>query len=512
MSDHDDVLALLAARDPLAGADLSATARDARAQADLRAILAGTPARPPARRAARWARPALGAAGFAAAGGLVGVLLLAGPDGGDREAARAIPPGGWGLEATVAVRPDPGGLTPERATARAAEIVRARAAARGMEGVVAEPAGGGTLRVVVPWAIQAWEVEVLAAPADAAVYDLRRSRVADSRDPARALAALRAPAGGAGGAWYGFSAGRRPVPVTGPWTRPGGGDRSVNWVRARAGLRAVLVPRSVLGLPTRANVAYPPSWVVLRDPPLVGPDDVRDVRPTGRADLRLSVDGGPPAGAGPLLMTASGGGLPLGTPAVPAGATAVRARSSDLVNGRVAVRWLAGGGLAAALSVESTGVLGTPPPRRGDRVRPPAAVRRVLGGPGTSAFPRVGATRPATTLRVVHDGGFAVWEALTVRGQTVVAAGPSATGGYGITTNCTLGATARTLAVCMRGDGRVWGRVAPAVAAVRVRAGDGTASEATVRNGWFLARVAREDGARIVAVDTAGRRIATIRP
>jgi hypothetical protein len=118
---------------------------------------------------------------------------------------------------------------------------------------------------------------------------------------------------------------------------------------------------------------------------------------------------------------------------------------------------------------------------------------------------------PATTLRVIRDGPVAVWEARTANGWTVVAAGPQRGGGYAITTNCVLGPSARVIRLCMRGADEAWGRVAPGVARVVVRRAGVRPREATVRNGWFLARVAGPGGATLQAVDASGRVLRAVR-
>lgn len=501
---RDDVMERLARRNPVDEANLAGAGADPAARATRERILAepvGSRAlvrRPTTRRVA-------GLAGTAALGALGAALFTHLPGGGSSsERSAALPPGAWGIASTVRVTPFPGGMGLDEATARAAHIITARAAAMGWKDVSADVAGPGEVRVVVPWAELPWTAGALTYSANLAVYDLATSVVGDSRNASLALSALRN--GVPDDRWYLFTRGRSGLSIfTGPVTRADLSRIPRGWtaVRAARGRHVFMVDRfSLPGVGASAGLD-PRRWVVMSDPPAIGPDGIRSVTADG-GRARVTVDD--VAVSRPLLVS-RGSVFALGSGDLSAGALTLRPRSSSAP---APFRRLAGGGLGASMSVTASRAVGTTPARRGVRVtrpvfaRDPGAMWAVVYDDGTPPF---GTPRPGTFLRVfatrTPGGVWQIVEALTTTGHRQ--AWLRAPGHTRRAYDCALQPDARIIIGCDRTGAEAWGRVAPAVASVEVRYRNGAVRSGIVENGWFLVITARGRGGVIVARDAAGR-------
>lgn len=503
-----DALDLLTRRNPVDEAALPA--RDARAAEDLARIMQEPAplARPRRRSTSPGMRLTLGAAGVAGIAALMGGLFLLRPETEPRGTTGALARGEWALEAMVRVEPSPGGLGLEEATRRAAEIVRARAVALRRQGVAAEPTAPGLVRVRVPWGTVPADAERYTFSTDITLVDLRTQLVADTlRSPASVVRWLDGTArpGPPGQDWVALT--RRGEVVSGPRPAPERFFGGVRWLRPPAGVHLVYVPRVALGLPpARPNERATSFYGVIVDPPLVTADDVlatgrdgsrlrltlRDpVRVTGR-DTYLRVHG--------VLV-----GRVLPTPGPSREIVVARAGRDQIGPGAEAVS-TAGGGLDAALTVESTRVLGTPPPRTGSPSAIVPELRRRFARSPIFVLPRV-TPRWSTALDVLSTrtgaGHWRITEVLTNDPSKPLGflSGPHG----GQTWACVLGPIASIINPCERTAAHVIGRASPKVASIEVRYRSGAVRTAVVQNGWFLLLAGRGDGAIIVALDEDGK-------
>lgn len=148
-------------------------------------------------RSRRWGgwgllRPALGVLGLVAAVGLVAVLLVAGPTGGDDPTGlRFADQEEAGAALRLTVDPVHPGVSAEQVAEGAAAVLRARAAALGVVDLEAVSAAGGTVQMWVPASAAEGTIDALLDPARLSFSNT--ARVVLGRNFATPGAALRSP-------------------------------------------------------------------------------------------------------------------------------------------------------------------------------------------------------------------------------------------------------------------------------------------------------------------------------
>ncbi|MGD9696362.1 MAG: hypothetical protein AB7V42_11975 [Thermoleophilia bacterium] len=503
----------------------------ARARAAALAALAAAPAPPPPRPRVRVAlRWALGALGVLALGALFLTLLVAGRGGGEAPPAGLRfadrPASGVAMRLTVA--PATPEMTPAEAVARTIAVIRARAEAMGIDGVLAEPGTGDTVELWVPVARESGGASDLFGGVVFQVYDLGRDELARERTAAAALDAVAGLDPGAPRAYYLVDA-----RAQGHWAA--GPERSADALPARGDRqRVVSIPADALLLWDPRNREY----VISRARPLLGPTDVVGVAAAGDgAAFELS-----PAGAGRLAAARAEPGATdrlaivreaapdEGLPMIDGPAT-FAASAARLIE-PTAPRWtdpflwrseIAGGSLPAVATVAEERPTGPAPERLGD----PVPLSDLPAGlvEGLEHLPRSGAGRergpidPTTVRRVVSRAqpGLGVTTVYTLRttgGASFVIDTSAKADSAGLLGGgkdpCPLRPRTPLMTPCGGGSTgpppylyQRYGRLDDRVARVEVEMGDGRREAATVRNGWWL-WTGWTKPVRLIAIDAAG--------
>lgn len=491
------------------------------------------------RRVPRVVAATAAALGAAAILGVLVFLFVQAPDSGQGPSTAPD----WGLEVGVRVVPEATDRSLGDLTAMAARVVEARAMSLGIAGVQATEVGPGGLTLTVPAAKADYQIADLLVQANPRVYDLSRDVLATADDPEGLLPALR-DAGAKPGARPAYALAMIP-------RRPGDETNYPSTFGPAASTRQELLQRTQL--PERAQIVDVPEgvaivWVddyltsnaaassgarywLVRDTPVftagdlvtasaIGDRIVPELTGPARQRLADAITAAPGRGADgavPNLILSLGRGYgtygAIGLLQADASSPGTPGfRTYDAGSARYVAALLAGGGLEARLSFESTRRFGVEPPLRGDV---PNALPRQVTASGIAGLARRDILR---ILEARHaTGTWTLYAARTPQGSDQFWAVPPSTPGEEGFPNglCDMAPGAPVISSCgvtgtqfepVSTIGTFTGRVRDDVAQVEARYQSGAVETASVRNGWFLLILPKGPGPReVVALAADGR-------
>jgi hypothetical protein len=486
----------------------------------------------------------VGALAVVAVAATLGALFIA-----TNRGRQAADHGGWGLTATVRVVSNPGGPNLAAATARAVEVVNARALAQGLTGVVASRLGDGQIRLVAPQAMRSGQLDELLAPADVRIYDIGGALL-KTTDPREAAAWLRAHAR-VGVAPAGYTAlptriDRLPIGITAV-TRA---------ELIKAGAVSAVDPQ-IVAIPAGVRLLTSPrpggggDYTILRDEPVLRAQDLTRVQVDGTL---LALDITAPAVARIDALLAGGHRASdllalrltrytsevIGSVTSPAdpgkrhtGTLLVEPPPNTPASSIVPP--LVAGGIDAQLSVESAEPYGDPPALSGDQPTTlPTALERSLTDLSPATLRPDGVPTPVQPEAVVHaltaTNGNDSWDLYATRTGWRLdvfwivrkrSDGASAKHDVSQAVPCDVAPGRPVLTFCLifqDTSGRflfhMVGRASPDVARVEIHHATQPADHAVVRNGWWLVEVPADKPAptEAVAFDARGNVLAHASP
>lgn len=471
-------------------------------------------------RGLRWALGAAAACGVAA---ILALLLIATPSD-----PPATPSDTTGVEYVLRTIPSRDGLSPEAAATRLAEVLGARARARGIAGL-SIAADGDRVRLFVPRTHDTDWADSFLYGLDLAVYDNRASVLAVGRRlETVARAAERVARPGVALRYY-VAVSRKgrgaPSYLEGPFGSAQEATARSSELRAELGpptrvatIGAGIALAQNYSPPQVASAAHP-VFAALEDP-VVEPGDIETVRASGTSLSVLVAPGARAEVAARLdaLAAVDGGTLTLAAGATAFPATRFRRydeRTGALLfatsrpQGAYDAAQFAGGGVDGLVAIDQARAVGPPPARRGRRVA--AIPSRLEGLPaGDRVRPQAGSV--LRVLRTGYEGRrWSVYTWIGSDGKEVVGS-VTVPGVGGTASTCPIQPELPAIQPCLSSGTPshtskvVLGRVGDEANSLRVDYADGSSAAATVQNGWFLLFLPRDRRrpSAIVVADRSG--------